>query len=50
MGMFLGRGESPERGLRGPWKAVEQEDIHIHDRWIYLGQKGVGDTVLVPIP
>jgi len=31
-------------------KAVERGDVHIRDRWIYLGQQGVGDTVLVPIP
>jgi len=31
-------------------KAVERGDVHIHDRWIYLGLQGVGDTVLVPIP
>jgi len=30
--------------------AVEWGDVHIRDRWIYLGQQGVGDTVLVPIP
>ena len=31
-------------------KAVERGDVHIRDRWIYLGQQGVGDTVLVPTP
>jgi len=31
-------------------KAVERGDVHVRDRWIYLGQQEVGDTVLVPTP
>jgi len=31
-------------------KAIERREVHQRDRFIILGQKGVGEEILVPIP
>jgi len=31
-------------------KAIERVDVYQWDRFIILGQKGIGDEILVPIP
>jgi len=49
-GCFWDGGNHQKEDCENFRKAVEQGDVHIYDRWIYLGQQGVGDAVLVPIP
>jgi len=49
-GYFWDGGNHRKEDCEDLRKAVERGNVHIRDRWIYLGQQGVGDTVLVPIP
>jgi len=49
-GCFWDGGNHQKEDCEDLRKAVEWGDVYIRDRWIYLGQQGVGDTVLVPIP
>jgi len=48
--VFGTRGNHRKEDCEDLRKAIERGDVHIRDRWIDLGQQGVWDTVLVPIP